>query len=201
LCSSCIDTQKIGKPSPLTGKDLVQTFGKLFPLGVVLVFVGMILTMIASILSVPSGGGVIIVFPFLIGTVSETTALAIIVIFVIISLVIMFLPWILGPRRVLRAFERMVDLKSEDLQPKEVKERVGGEIEDYLITLKMPGFKEEDIEVRVFNNDLIVQAFKDGETFRKTYEMPRDFEPEGVKYNYDAGFLIIKVSLKRKEEV
>lgn len=166
-----------------------------------MVFVGMILTMIASILSVPSGGGVIIVFPFLIGTVSETTALAIIVIFVIISLVIMFLPWILGPRRVLRAFERMVDLKSEDLQPKEVKERVGGEIEDYLITLKMPGFKEEDIEVRVFNNDLIVQAFKDGETFRKTYEMPRDFEPEGVKYNYDAGFLIIKVSLKRKEEV
>lgn len=181
----------------------MSTFRRLFPLGVAFIFGGMILTMIGSILSAPTaggGGGVVIIFPFLVGAVSETVALAIMVVFIIVSLVIMLLPWILGPRRVLRAFGKMAGLKGEEFQPREVEKRDKGETEDYLITLKMPGFREDDIEVRVFNSDLIVQAPKDGELFKKTYELPREFEPRGIKYNYEAGFLIIRVSLKRKEE-
>lgn len=198
LCSLCANTEKIGKPSALTTGDLFSAFGRLFPLGIAFIFAGMILTVIASILSAPSGGGFVIIFPFFIGTVSETSALAMTVIFIIISLTIMFLPWILGPRRVLRAVERIANLKTEDHQLEEAKKEERGEIEDYLITLRMPGFKEDDIRVRILSNDLIVQAFKDGEVFRKTYELPRDFEPRGVKYNYEADFLIIRVTFKPK---
>jgi len=179
---------------------LSSVFGKLFPLGVAFIIVGMFLMMVASILSVPSsgGGGAIVIFPFFIGTVSESLAIVLMVVFIIISLIFMFLPWILGPRRILRIFEGIAGVKDEGTSG--VMSGSKGEVEDYLVTLKMPGFKESDIDVQVFNSDLIVQAYKDGEVFRRTYNLPRGFEPKGIKYKYEDGFLVINVSLKRKEE-
>lgn len=201
LCNVCINAQKIEQPPTLIRGDIVSTFGRLLPLGIGLIFAGMILMMIASILTAPGGGGIFVgIFPFFIGTVSEPVALAITVVFIIISLLVMFLPWILGPRRVLRAVKKMANLKTEDFQLRELEKKGKSEIEDYLITLKMSGLKEDDIEVRVFNNDLIVQASKNGEMFRKTYDLPSGYEPKGIGYNYEADFLIIRVSLKRKEE-
>jgi len=171
-------------------------------LGVAFVFVGMVLMMIASILSAPSegGGGGVIIFPFFFVNLSGTIALAITVAFLILSLIMVFLPWILGPERFSKAAERMFGVEREDFQLREGKKTGGDEIEDYFITLKVPGFDEEDIEVRVFHNDLTVEATKNGEVFRKTYQLPSSFEPKGIRYEYEAGFLVIRVSLRRKEE-
>ncbi|MFQ6095829.1 MAG: Hsp20/alpha crystallin family protein, partial [Candidatus Bathyarchaeia archaeon] len=94
--------------------------------------------------------------------------------------------------------ERISGVKSEETAGEG---RGRGRVEDYLVTLKMPGFKESDIEVQVFDDDLIVQAYKDGEVFKRSYDLPTGFEPTGIKYKYEDEFLIIRVSLKRKEEM
>jgi len=179
----------------------MRTFGRLFPLAIAFIFIGMLLMMLASILSFSGGegGGGIVVFPFFFVSLSGTLAFVVIVAFLVLSLTFVFLPWILGPKRILRVAERITGLKSGDLELREGKKIHTDGVEDYLITLKMPGFKEENIEVRVFHNELTVQGSKNGEVFRRTYELPRGFEPKGVKYNFEADFLVIRVSLKPKE--
>ena len=179
-------------------RDLPPIFGKLFPLGFALIFVGMFLIMMASILSVPAAGGAIVILPFFWGTASGTTAVVLMIILILISLAFMFLPWILGPRRILRIFERISGVKTEKISGKS---RRRGGVEDYLITLKMPDYKQSDMDVQVFDDELIVQAYENGEVFKRTYDLPTGFEPQGIKYKHEGDFLIIKVSLKRKGDV
>jgi HSP20 family molecular chaperone IbpA len=98
----------------------------------------------------------------------------------------------------MKAVEKIVSPEARDFQLKKV-EKIG-EVEDYLITIRMPGFNEEDIDVRVSNNYLIVRATREDKQFRRTYELPRGFKPKGIRYRYEDGFLVIRLSLKPREE-
>ena len=194
VCILCLDREEIGRESLLGGR-LPFPAGSTF-IGMALIIFGMLLMMVASILSA-SGEGVIVIFPFIIGRVSGLTALIIMIAFMIISLAVFFLPWLLGPGRVLRVIERVAGLEKPELKPLKVGGRGSGEVEEYIITLRMPGFREEDIDVRVFGRELHVRAYKDGRlSFTRRYELPRGFEPYGVRYNYEDDFLIVKVALR-----
>ena len=71
-------------------------------------------------------------------------------------------------------------------------------IKDYILTLKMPGFKSEDISIKVFGNTLNVEACRDGKaTFTREYRLPEGYEAESIKYNFEGGSLTIRLKLKR----
>ena len=195
LCSVCKD---LGQRERLfsTG-DLSSIFGKLFPMGPALISAGMFLIILASILSLQPGGEAILIFPFFVGTASGTLAVVLTIVVIVISVVVMFLPWILGPRKLMRALERISGMKEETTGMMKARGRRG--VEDYLITLKMPGYDEDDIDIQVFDGDLIVQAYKAGKVFERTYSLPSGFDPTGLEYKYEDDFLIIKVSLRLRE--
>ena len=53
----------------------------------------------------------------------------------------------------------------------------------------MPGFKSEDISIKVFGNTLNVEACRDGKTaFTREYRLPEGYEAESLKYNFEGDF-------------
>ena len=158
-------------------------------LGFALIVFGMILMAAASAISW-SGGGVIIIPPFFIGTVEGTAALTIILLIMAVTILMIFLPWILEPGRFVRVGERTLNLEGKTVQA-----------EDYIITLRMPGFREDDIEVQTFAESLTVRAYKDGRlAFSRSYSLPKGTVPEKVRYRCEDGFLVIRVTLRREDQ-
>ena len=48
-------------------------------------------------------------------------------------------------------------------------------IKNYILTLKIPGFKSEDISIEVFGSILNVEACRDEKTvFTREYRLPKD---------------------------
>jgi len=194
VCSNCFNSKRslcvrcsedVGEISRLEG--LLQPFGGSMLLGVFLIVAGMLLMMVASVVS-GFEGGAIIVPPFFIWTVEGTTALIIMILMMVAALLMVFLPWILEPGRAIRVAEKALDMEGET-----------GQAEDYIITLRMPGFREEDIEVQTFAESLTVRAYRGGElVFSRSYSLPRGTTPEKVRYHCEDGFLVIKVSLRRE---
>lgn len=196
LCSVCKDLRE--RERLVHTKDLRSIFGKLLPAGFALVSGGIFLMVVASVLSLQAGEGAIFIFPLFIGTTSGSLAVLLTIAAVVITLVLMFLPWIIGPRKIMRVFRRIGGVNGMEATAT-VKTRSGRGLEDYLITLEMPGFEEDDIDIQVFDGDLVVQAHRDGRVFERMYELPRGFHPTGLEYKCEDDFLIIRVSLKLRE--
>jgi len=79
--------------------------------------------------------------------------------------------------------------------------RRAGMIKDYILTLKMLGFKSEDISIKDLGNTLNVEAYRDGKTaFTREYRLPKGYEVESTKYNFEGDFLIIRLKLNRRVE-
>ncbi len=167
-------------------------------LGMALIIGGIFLIMAATALSASGGEGIIVIFPFIFGRVTGLAALLIMIFFMALSFLIILLPWIIGSRRILRLIAPEVGEESEAAEAVKIEKRRRsiGELEEYLITLRMPGFREEDVHVEAFANQVRVEAEAGGRRFEKTYYIPRGFEPVGVKYNYEDGFLLVKVTLR-----
>jgi len=118
---------------------------------------------------------------------------------VAISILMVFLPWILISRR-FRAVERLARIEYGSITPHRVIRKTGM-IKDYILTLKMPGFKSEDISIKVFGSTLNVEACRDGKTvFTREYRLPEGYEAESIKYDFEGDFLIIRLKLKRRVE-
>ncbi|HDJ04514.1 MAG TPA: Hsp20 family protein [Candidatus Bathyarchaeota archaeon] len=196
VCSECFDSKRglcircleeAGEASPFIG--LRRSFGTA-SLGFALIVFGMILMVAASVISWSGGGGVIIIPPFFIGTVEGTAALTIILLIMAVTILMIFLPWILEPGRFVRVGERTLNLEGKTVKA-----------EDYIITLRMPGFREDDIEVQTFAESLTVRAYKDGRlAFSRSYSLPKGMIPEKVRYRCEDGFLVIRVTLRREDQ-
>lgn len=206
VCSNCYDSELdscniCARDRNLAAESALRIFnlnsGKLFLSGIGLILVGIFLMMVATILSAPSEGGVVVIFPFIFWRVGETAALIAMVLFMILSLIMVLLPWLLGSKKMLKVIQRISGIQTERPMLRKIEKMKKGESEDYLISFRMPGFKEDDIEIKVFADTLEIRATKDGEVFIKTCELPKSFKPENIRYRYRDGFLLIRVSLKR----
>jgi len=168
-------------------------------LGVALILAGILLMTAASSLYTDDGESTLIIFPFLV-KMSGTATLILTVIYLAISILMVFLPWILISRRFRAAAERLARIEYGSITPHRVIRRASM-IKDYILTLKMPGFKSEDISIKVFGNTLNVEACRDGKTaFTREYRLSEGYEAESIKYNFEGDFLIIRLKLKRRVE-
>ena len=194
----CIICSKKGSILKVLNSNPSIFLNKTVMLGVALILAGILLMTAASSLYTDDGESTLIIFPFLV-KISGTAALILTVIYVAISILMVFLPWILISRR-FRAVERLARIEYGSITPHRVIRKTGM-IKDYILTLKMPGFKSEDISIKVFGSTLNVEACRDGKTvFTREYRLPEGYEAESIKYNFEGDFLIIRLKLKRRVE-
>ena len=194
----CIICSKKGSILKVLNSNPSIFLNKTVMLGVALILAGILLITAASSLYAGGGEGTLIIFPFLV-KISGTAALILTVIYVAISILMVFLPWILISRR-FRAVERLARIEYGSITPHRVIRKTGM-IKDYILTLKMPGFKSEDISIKVFGSTLNVEACRDGKTvFTREYRLPEGYEAESIKYDFEGDFLIIRLKLNRRVE-
>jgi len=101
---------------------------------------------------------------------------------------------------------------------KEVEQRTGCivplhnviETEDeYVVTVDMPGVRKEDIDVRVHENQIAIEApcrmeipsRRLGNRYKLLVDLPKQVDPNMVKARYQLGVLEIRVSKKRQAGV
>lgn len=203
VCHECFDYEK-GKCIICSEKRSILNvlnsnpsifLNKTVMLGVALILAGILLMTAASSLYTDDGESILIIFPFLV-KMNGTATLILTVIYVAISILMVFLPWILISRRFRAAAERLARIEYRSITPHRVI-RKASMIKDYILTLKMPGFKSEDISIKVFRNTLNVEACRDRKTaFTREYRLPEGYEAESITYNFEGGFLIIRLKIK-----
>lgn len=110
LCNQCFDSSTdlcVVCKAPYVQRTRTSSLvGLVVPLGIALIFVGIVLMMVGALMSTEPGEGLVILFPFLIGSVESTTVLLAFLLVLIFIVLILFLPWILSPRRIWRMLSR-----------------------------------------------------------------------------------------------
>ncbi|HIE13882.1 TPA: Hsp20/alpha crystallin family protein [Candidatus Bathyarchaeota archaeon] len=189
VCSQCYDSE-LGlckSCSNISVKKHPLLFGDTLLLGVFLIMLGMFVIATASLIS-SEGGGIIIVPPFFIGTLKGTSVLtAIVLIISLIILFLMFLPWILEMNR---------SFRKSDISDQENVILSG---QEYIITLRIPDCREENVEVEAFNGRLTIRAYRNNRLiFERSYNLPHGSNASGIRYRCENGFLVVRVTLDRK---
>jgi len=175
----------------------VRRWGRLaIPVGLGLLLTGFGLLLASSMLSAGQQGGqggTVVLFPFFIGFLSGPLALAVVGAFLAIMVMMMLMPLLVTPEKLLATVERPVRIEEAGVlksSTSSARER------DYIITIEIPGVREEDVDVQVFDRFVHVRALKpDGSVFTKTYELPEGFVAEDVEYRCEGNFLVIRVRL------
>ncbi|QLG60858.1 Hsp20/alpha crystallin family protein [Halorarum salinum] len=73
------------------------------------------------------------------------------------------------------------------------------EDDDFVLTVELPGFEREEIEVNWFEGRLNVSAERDDEarnrrkTYHRTFRMPKEIEPDEIEAAYRNGVLEVRL--------
>ena len=72
---------------------------------------------------------------------------------------------------------------------------------DFVLTVELPGFEREAIDVNWFEGRLDISAEREDEartrrrTFHRTFRMPKAVEPDGIEAEYRNGVLEVRLSV------
>lgn len=73
------------------------------------------------------------------------------------------------------------------------------EEDDFVLTVELPGFEREEIEVNWFEGRLNISAEQDDEarnrrkTYHRTFRMPKEIEPDEIEAAYRNGVLEVRL--------
>lgn len=159
-------------------------------LGMMLIVVGLLL---ASMAFVPDGGGgegVIVIFPFVFGNVSGWAAVVFTVAFFVLFILSSLLPWYVVSKRS-RFDDRFVTYRREGSLR-------GGDSDamEYIITTELPRRLRRSVYIEADGDEIRLRSTKD-ESFHRSYTLPRGFEVDEIDSDYEGGYLIMKLLLKR----
>lgn len=191
VCSYCYDeeiqrclecVEEIVSQKVLIKKDM-------FIGGLLLIVVGLSTTAAGIVAGIPSDG-VTLIFPFLIGEVSPWVATIYSFLFFITVASASLLPWYIHTKG------QHIYLENEDLKVVEGNLSSGENYEhiEYVITAELPKKLEKTILVE--SNDATIQLYSTiDENFKRSYSIPEDHDLEGLDYDYEEGYLVIRLHL------
>lgn len=159
-------------------------------LGMMLIVVGLLLASMAFVLDGGGGEEVIVIFPFVFGNVSGWAAVAFTVAFFALFILSSLLPWYLISRRRglddrFEVYRREGDLLGRDSDSME-----------YIITTELPRRLRRSVYIEADGDEIHLRSTKD-ESFHRSYTLPRGFEVDEIDSDYEGGYLIMKLLLKR----
>jgi hypothetical protein len=159
--------------------------------GLLMIVVGLSATAAGIVAGIPAEG-VIVVFPFIIGEVSPMIAGVYSFIFFLTIAAASLLPWYIHTRvkPTPRENEEATILEGS-LTGGEHFERV-----EYIITAEMPKKLEKTILVETNGASIHLQSSADKE-FSRNYSIPEGHDLEGLDYDYEEGYLVLRLHLIR----
>jgi len=159
--------------------------------GLLLVVIGLSTVAAGLVAGVPTGG-VTVVFPFIVGDVSPLVAGAYSFLFFVTIATASLLPWILHIRAKPAYTENSDYTVTEgNLQGGENFEHV-----EYVITAELPKKLEKTIIVESSGASISLHSTAD-KGFNRTYYIPEGHDLEGIDYDYEEGYLVLRLRLIR----
>lgn len=159
--------------------------------GLLMIIVGLS-TMAAGLVAGLPAEGISVVFPFLVGDVSPWIAGLYSFLFFITVATASLLPWYIHTR-VQHGYN-----ESEDLTVMEGNLNGGDSFEhvEYVITAELPKRLEKTIRVETIGASIHLNSSLDKE-FSRRYSIPEGHDLEGLDYDYEDGYLVLRLHLIR----
>jgi hypothetical protein len=185
LCVECARSRIVIAPNVRGSSSSGISSAGLRMLGMLFIVFGL---MITSMAFMPEDGeGVIVLFPFVIGNVSGTTAAILSLIFLGIFLATSLLPWYMFMRR--RRHGAYNSYRWE-VGPME------SEVTEYMITIEIPKELKKTVYLEGLGGVIHLRSSLDV-SFQRRYSLPEGFEMDDYTYEYDGDYLLLKLKLKR----
>lgn len=166
----------------------VSSYRALRVAGALLIVFGLFVTALAFVQDEVGEGGMVIVFPFVLGGVSGPTALVLTLIFAGIFVALSFLPWLLFRWRPGWGEYAPLDFGLNLGEAEEM---------DYMITLEVPDHVRRRVLIEGDGDVLWLRSGSDN-SFVKRYTMPEGFEVGEFEYEYEGAYLVLKLRLRRR---
>jgi hypothetical protein len=159
--------------------------------GILLIVLGISTAAAGLILGLPTEG-ITVVFPFIIGNVSPFTAGLYSFLFFITIACASLLPWYI------HTHQRNAYALEDDITIMEGKTMDGEPFEhvEYVITAELPKKLEKTILVETTDTAIHLHSSTDQE-FKRIYKIPENHDLESFDYDYDEGYLVLKLNLVR----
>jgi hypothetical protein len=156
-------------------------------LGMLLIVFGLMITSIALLPG--DAEGVVIIFPFVIGNISGTAAAVLSVVFLGVFMATALLPWFLFSRR--RG-------PCDGYGPFRWEPRPSrAEMMEYMITIEVPAKLRNTVYIEEERGVVHLWSRADP-SFHRSYTLPEGFDVGDYSYEYDGGYLILKLKLERR---
>ncbi len=159
-------------------------------LGLMFVSVGLLVMSMAFISNGVEGESVIVIFPFVFGNVSGVSAAIFTVLFFAFFILSSLLPWYVFARRRGIA-DGVASFKHEDHWRGKDSDTM-----EYIITTELPRRLRNCIYFETDMEEIHLRS-TEGESFLKSYSLPRGFEVDEIDYDYEGDYLVLKLLLKR----
>jgi hypothetical protein len=159
--------------------------------GLLMIVVGLSAAASGIVVGIPAEG-ITIIFPFILGDVSPMIASLYSFIFFLIIAAASLLPWYIHTRvKPAPSDNEDVTILEGSLTGGEQFERI-----EYIITAEMPRKLEKTILVETNGASIHLHSSADKE-FGKSYPIPEGHDLEGLDYDYEEGYLVLRLHLIR----
>ena len=195
VCSDCFDEEARMCLDCLEQLVVEKRHQKRVILATGVLFILLGLSLIAS--SIVAGlpvEGVTIVIPFIVGNVSTAVASLYSFIFFTVLILASLLPWYIHIRT------RPNYMMEESIMTIQERKTQNGEsisTVEYIITTELPDKMKKTVFIETEETKILLKSTTDV-NFNKSYEIPNGFSLEGIDYDYEDNFLILKLHLTKE---
>lgn len=159
-------------------------------LGMMLIAIGLIIASLAFVHEGWGGEGFIVIFPFVFGNVGGWATFVFTIIFFALFILSSLLPWYMIQKRG-DLGDGFVTFRREGRpRPRD------SDTMEYVITTEIPGRLRNTVYIEAAEEEIYLRSNMDDSFFR-SYTLPRDFEVDEIDYDYEGGYLVLKLLLKR----
>ena len=158
-------------------------------LGMMLIGIGLIIASLAFVEGW-EGEGWIVIFPFVFGNVGGWALVVFTIMFFTLFIISSILPWYLISRRGGLGDEFVTFRREGRPRPRD------SDTMEYVITTEIPGRLRNSVYIEAAEEEIHLRSTVD-ESFHRSYTLPRGFEVDEIDYDYEGGYLVLKLLLKR----
>ena len=193
VCEDCYNEQEDAcvRCSPVVKRSMSVRRIRMLPMGLVMMLLGLSIAASGLVAGAAGDEGVMVVFPFITGNVSGWVAGLYSFIFFAVVVSASILPWYIHTR-VEAAYDGDDDLIT--LQESKMPGGEGYESVEYMITTELPKRLQKTVTIESDEETIYLKSSADA-GFNRSYPIPEGFDLEGIDYDYEEGYLVLKLRL------
>jgi hypothetical protein len=193
ICEDCYNEEEDAciRCSPAAKGATPARRVRVLPMGLAMMLLGLSIAASALVAWAAGGEGMTIIFPFITGNVSGWVAGLYSLIFFAVVISASMLPWYLHTRA-----EASRDI-GDDLITLQESKMLGGEgyeSVEYMITTELPKRLQKSMTIEADEETIYLRSSAEA-GFNRSYPIPEGFDLEGIDYDYEEGYLVLKLHL------